>query len=428
MATTTRAVLTQRLSEAIGDFEELTTTSAGNAGGTTLIDTELANLTESDDGVQGWTEATSGDNDGEIRRILGSGGYTASSTTLAFNFAHSNQVASGVTYVLHRINPIDKHNAINRAIEALSPRVLYVPLLDESLVVDNILTNPGFETGDLTGWTGAGPGAPVVETTRVFHGTTSMKIGSESTGTQTPTVNIAELLDKNVTFFMWVWSDEALTARLRIDWDGGTTFTNSDYHTGADEWQRLEINAKPPATATQVSVICDVPAAFAAQSNEGFFDAPGGLFIDRLARYTLPSTFVKGVNRVKELSVESAAQDGNYYEIHPQGRPTRGRILQVHGAGILTRPSTDTATTEVGDAHVNLIVYKAAEMLYRILAGRATGDDKADYEAEYRTWGGLARDEEALPGVRMRPMSAEINEAWHVEADGSGSYLVFDNV
>ena len=44
MATTTRATLRQRLSEAIGDYQSLTTTSDGNSAGTSVVDTGLRNL------------------------------------------------------------------------------------------------------------------------------------------------------------------------------------------------------------------------------------------------------------------------------------------------------------------------------------------------------------------------------------------------
>ena len=69
MGTTTRQVLRERLSQAIGDYYSLTSTGSGAGGGTTIVDADLANLTEDDGGIQGWTIQTSGNNAGEIRRI-----------------------------------------------------------------------------------------------------------------------------------------------------------------------------------------------------------------------------------------------------------------------------------------------------------------------------------------------------------------------
>ena len=78
MATKTRTELRVLLSEAIGDADwgTLTTTSNGNAGGTTLIDTGLADLSEDDDAFPGWyIHPTSGDTAGETGRIKGASGY-----------------------------------------------------------------------------------------------------------------------------------------------------------------------------------------------------------------------------------------------------------------------------------------------------------------------------------------------------------------
>ena len=136
MGTTTRQVLRERLSQAIGDYYSLATTGSGAGDGTTMVDADLANLTEDNGGVQGWVIQTSGNNYGEIRRIKnGTAGYTASSTTININRACTNQVASGVSYELHRFDPVRKHDALEIALEGLFP-YLYKPVI-EDLVIDN---------------------------------------------------------------------------------------------------------------------------------------------------------------------------------------------------------------------------------------------------------------------------------------------------
>ena len=145
MATTTRAVLRQRLSEAIGDYTTMTTTSAGAADGTTLVDSGIRNLSggRDDDAFEGWyVLLTSGAASGEIKRVLQS---RESVNSITLQEAFSIQVASGITYELHRNDPALKHNAINRGIEELSSQIP-LPLRDETLVVDNLLTNWDFET------------------------------------------------------------------------------------------------------------------------------------------------------------------------------------------------------------------------------------------------------------------------------------------
>ncbi len=97
MATTTRAVLRQRLSEALGDYTSMTTTSAGAADGTTLIDSGLRNLPggRDDDSFEGWyVLVTSGQASGEIKRVRQSR-ETVNSITLQDAF--SVQIAGSVT-------------------------------------------------------------------------------------------------------------------------------------------------------------------------------------------------------------------------------------------------------------------------------------------------------------------------------------------
>ena len=147
MATTTSLVLIQRLSEAIGDYLSLTASSGTS---TTVVDTDLDNLAEDNGGVQGYVKIVTDAGgsgaapEGEIRRIKnGTSGYTASSTTITVNFAFTASPASGDTYELHRFDPVVKRNAINRAIETLYPQ-LYLPIRDQSVVVNNRLLNSDF--------------------------------------------------------------------------------------------------------------------------------------------------------------------------------------------------------------------------------------------------------------------------------------------
>jgi hypothetical protein len=146
MATTSRAALRQRVQELVGTYDSLSASSNGASGGTTIVDTELASFTATDDGIQGWVLITSGSALGETRRILPSGGYTASSTTLTFNFGFSAQIASAVTYEIYPYNPTDYHQAIIQASRQLTgSEHLYLAIRDETLVVDQQLSNGDFE-------------------------------------------------------------------------------------------------------------------------------------------------------------------------------------------------------------------------------------------------------------------------------------------
>jgi hypothetical protein len=443
LGTTTGKELRQLLSENIGDYRSLTTTSSGNVNKLTLVDTELANLTESDGGIQGYVAITSGTDDGAIRRILnGIPGYTASGTIATVNLVFSALIASGVTYELHRFDPLIKRRAINRAIEQLYP-ILHLPLIDESLVVDNLLSNSGFETaasGNVhPSWTKVGTPTITDETSIRRHLTNSAKIvasgaaegqtqtvqvnieeligkivasGAAEGQTQAVQVNIEELIGKTVHAAFWVYTTARPWARIRVDTDGGTTFLSSDYHTGTDQWELLKIAATIPSGATQLALRLEV-----ADTGTGYFDA-GWMAVGPLYRYTLPTTMVTGPYRVYEQYSESNPQ-GPYYPI--KGALTKGHILRLIGKNYLSRPATDSATTEVDGARLNLIAAKAAEIFFTMVRG-----DRDDFRHDPGFWRAETDTMLKQAGIRMPPMSAEMpNDAWHVERDSAGDYLVF---
>ena len=96
MATTTRAVLRQRLSEAIGDFQSRTTTAEGTT--TSLKDVNLKNLPGGGD-INHFEEwfvlMTSGANEGEFRRVRS---YAVATTTIVVESAFGSAVDTNVTY------------------------------------------------------------------------------------------------------------------------------------------------------------------------------------------------------------------------------------------------------------------------------------------------------------------------------------------
>ena len=99
MATTTRATLRQRLSETMGDYQSLATTSDGNSAGTSVVDTGLKNLSggSDDDAFEGWFALiTSGANTGESRRIRS---YVANTTTLVTQEAFSGGAVQSLSLI-----------------------------------------------------------------------------------------------------------------------------------------------------------------------------------------------------------------------------------------------------------------------------------------------------------------------------------------
>ena len=431
MATTTSLVLIQRLSEAIGDYLSLT---ASGGTTTTVVDTDLANLTEDNGGVQGYVKIVTDAGgsgaapEGQIRRIKnGTSGYTASSTTITVNFAFTASPASGDTYELHRFDPVVKRNAINSAIRQLWPSI-YLPIRDESLVVDNLLSNSDFETAASANvhpsWSKVGTPTITDETSIRRHLTNSAKIiasGAVEGQVQVVQVNIEELIGKTVHAAFWVYATTANWARIRVDTDGGTTFLSSDYHTGVDEWQYLEIHETLPDAATQIGLRLEV-----ANGGTAYFDA-GWMAVGPIHKMTVPTTILHGPHRVEQQADESDP-NGDYKLMD---KAITGRRLRVRGMGALSQPSTDSGTVEIGDEKVDLIVAKAAEILFQSVRGD-DGNDR--HIPEY--WRALVHGRPGTrregmiheTGKRMMPMTTGRNRGrWHTEKDASGRYIILDD-
>lgn len=424
MGSTSRATLEMRLSEAIGDYETLTNDAASGSTTTTLVDADLADLTESDDGIQGWVEITSGDAEGDIRRIKASGGYTASTTTITVNNAFSSDPGDAITYLLHRTNPTLKRNAIGQAIRQLY-QTLYLPIRDETLIVDNLLANSDFETfsGGFTSWTEVGSPTVTQETSRVFHGSSSAKIisagGAAGQLTQAPDINLPEVAGKTATFKAWGWASAATNLRLRLDWDGADIDSGS-YHDGDSSWRLLTVSATVPSSATQVKAIIEVVAG----TVTAYADL-SWLTILPIYKYTIPTSIINGPHKLHQQA-NSSNPAGNFLPIPTNGAPTPGRILRLEGMGQLSVPTTASGTTEVDGPRVDLIVAKALELLYTTLAWQEDGADYLFAMAD------KARAEQARlmrqNGVRMMPLAAEMpNNNWHTQEDSSGRYIIFEN-
>jgi len=145
MGTTTRAALRLDVGRRCGMVVETVTTSAGAAGATTAVASTLSQY--SDDYFNGWfavlpTGPTDGTGTYEAKYVSDFASSTGTLTTLAF----SAQVASGQTLHLYSVNPEYLHDALNRAGQTLyrddRGPLLYLPVVDESLIVGNLLSSP----------------------------------------------------------------------------------------------------------------------------------------------------------------------------------------------------------------------------------------------------------------------------------------------
>lgn len=401
----------------MGDRLTATTTSAGNAGGTTLVSTALPDedFGGDDEAFNSfWVLITSGTNNGEIRRVARTSGYTASTGTLTVTRAFTAQVATSVTFELHRYDPRIKHMAINRALNHVWPHI-FREVIDESLVVDNLLLNADFETasgGAPTEWTGSSL-TITQSTTRVIHGTNSANLvttAANATYRQTLTVNINELTGKSVRFGVWVYSTVASHVRARIRYDG-TNYFNSAYHSGNDQWELLTAEGTFPSTTTEV--VAEIQ--FVVNTTTAQVDA-AWLEIDPVTAYTIPAALIKGPYYVHQQA----------YEDHPEGpywpffMPIPGRRLRLIGAGSLTQLSADTDTAEVGNTQAEVVAYLATGLTFQTLAAHAALEENERFLTLARFYLNAAETLLANPAIGSNALGAEYAHGWYVN-DSAGT-------
>ena len=426
---TSRTVLRQRISEVSNDYWASTTSGAGTT--TTLLDTALKSLVENDgDLAQLYIYFTSGTaaNIGKSRRILLTAGFTWSTGTCTWANALGSITASGDGYELHRINPDLKNNGINRAAEELS-RYLPLPITDETLVVDNLLSNPDMETfsSGFTGWTEVGSPTVTQESAIIMHGTYSCKMVSSGTAVglmyQALTINLNAISGKTLTFKAWVYAS-AGTTRIGLSFDGGSTFTYSDYHSGDADWELLFVTATIPSTATSIRLYLAAGTASAAATS--YFDACRA-WVDPLYRLTVPSAITSGIpsSISQQVDEQDDSNTANYKPLSIYNSPISGRRLRVEGRGTLTRPASESATMEVSNQYVNLIVDGALAWMHRALAGD-TGGGTRDLDLQQMTlWKQEMQSLIQDFGTREPASTADdgMTRGWHARKSGETAYI-----
>ena len=447
MPTRTRVQLRQRLSEAQNDWFTGATTGAGST--TTLVDTSLAQISKGDnDFCLNWyvlvTEAAHGAL-GDVRQVTS---YVESTNTITVNRAFTATTGTSMDYELHRIDPTQKHNAINAALRELyddQGRGLYLPIRDLTLVVDNLLQNDSFETfsgGNFTNWTAAGSPTLAQQTTRVWHSTNSASITPGALPGQlyqALTVNIKEITGKTLHFWCWVYATAAANARIRMSFDGGTTFTNHAYHSGNDQWELQKLDVSIPSTATSLRSYLEV----AASGTVSYFDASRA-WIRRLNKYTIPSSIVRLLNVYVQGSEDAESDNtsggttapnvgpSNYLPLggYSPAAPKSGRRLLLEGSALLTQPSTDAGTTEIGQNHEALVVAYANMWLAQQAAfGPAVAaQDVSRYQQQAAFWKEEVKQLRQSWGVRMPAIPVRTRNFWTEQEDANGRFLVLDDV
>lgn len=381
--------LRQGISKFMSDYEASSTSSAGNAGGTTLIDSYLGKY--GDDRIVGWwVLITSGDNDGEVRAVTAN---TDSTGTVTVQPAFSAQVASGVSYELHKYEPNKKYDALDAArIEASDTvfRIVYddsltsdgrtatydIPstvrggppyvLVERPLEADsswNFLQDPRGNSTD--NWTAASATATVVNRAendllipKYDESCTKIAVATATNGTYTQpvgsminSISASLAAGRVMTFAAWVY---CLTAsRVSLEVTDDTDTSSSSTHGGAG-WELLSVEKNIETTnSTTLTVGFDVSNASGAVTlwyNRAWF-----YFGDK--------------ERATEVFPQRGAitvrRDATEQQVTLSSVPPRGRQIRLIGKDVLTELSrTVTNSMEVDQELAEVLYSHATRILF----------------------------------------------------------------
>ena len=390
------------LSKDLNDYWASTTTAAGAAGSTTIVDTAL--MAQVSDWItdKTYTRITSGACDGEERKIT-----ALSSSTLTF-LPHSAQIASGVTYEIHRVfTASEKRTALLHAVKDCFPWV-YEKVRDESKNSGNWLLN-----GDVEKWTvattpdywvasGLTPAANTTATNFYRGAKSCLLAGSAGYIEQSWTQNddLKFLRGQTVKFSGVGKCDTLNSLRLAI-YDG--TFTFSDYNPVGSVWTDPEYDwyVEKTIAATAGTVSFRVYHDNAAASS----------YIDDLRVNGPPYTRVwigdLGLAQDRPISVSYSSQwnlrQAQWIPAHNVINEYNGFIdlpnvpanmnLLIRGYGYLDflvagLPSTSwTATLAIDHPQTTIVTAAAAKWLYQqMMQPNMVSGDIGPFQQGYQFW------------------------------------------
>lgn len=427
MATVTLDTLVERLAGQTGFYVKGLATGGST---TTIVDSVIQNFDSEDTKkiIGKWANiyfdagAAAGAPENEDRKI-----NAVTTTEITVDHAYSAAVVATDGYEIMRFRRRTYVEAIQQALRESWP-TLYQPLRNETLVVDELLSNglaETFTSADVPdNWAEVGTPTTTEENTRVFQGTSSIKSvpsAADEGYSQTlfTSVNVRDVAGRSMTFWANGWSDGAAGMKVRISFDLGSTYSDGDTHSGSSEWERLRIEATVPTTATSITVYLWNGTSDTLTVYWDFMHA----HVDPISQYTIPAAFILAPNRI---AVQDRAGDptGYYVPLTAHNRPEPGAILRLEGKGRLSVPTTGLGTTEIDDAVAEFVVALSARIMFNKLMS-SDPTQRGQHEEDRNWWGDEAARLSLLPGIRARRMAASKPQlgSYRFGSDSSGNYL-----
>lgn len=405
--TTTLANCRIELSKQLSDYWANTTTTAGNAGGTTYLDTAL--MAKSNDWISDApqeiydliTSVSAGSNLDNERKLISLDNTSGTITCLA----HTGQVLTATGYEIHRLfSASEKRIALIHACKSGFPYI-FKQVRDTSLTVGNWLRNGDLEwswttTTANTYWV-ASAGTMTKNTTAPYfsRGATSMVItGAANNVYQSNTQNadLMELDGQSVTFSADVWSTVASNTYLSI-YDGTTT-TSSSYHSGGGNLERLSVTATIKSSPSQVKFLINRVGTSTVYADDFRVIGPSRdkLYIGDLGlaqnypheiRQSADSSIdVEPWQLVREYEIGS---DGYLY-LHEGSDDSRLRICGIGYLDFLASGVSSTAwtaTIDIDSPQTEILIAEAVMYLYtQMITPNYTSGDRDKFAQILQYW------------------------------------------
>lgn len=440
--TTTLLTLHQRLSEAIGDFIEVDTTTDITTDNL-IISTTLNNYDKGSDTYfpdNFWVYVTEGENAGVERQVTA---YATATGQLTVRGATLAAESAAVTIRLERYNRTEKLKAIKDAIREVYPD-LKRKINDTSLITGNLLPDGNFEW-----WTSSSAHkffssssitqAKTTTAGAYRYGSTSAKATASGAGGYIHLHSdswpwLLNIMDETVDLRCWASPQTADDATIQIytkQADGTEQDTLiSTTENPAGEFTKLELeNQSINDDLVEVDIRCIV----ATNGQYVYFDALR-LISDRVREYVLPESLQNG--HVQQVFVQSSGySDEICDDLLPKdwtpvfGFKTVDRVIGgttykclqmpndvsygterqilLAGTAPLETLSADTDTISLDGVRINLLIAKAAQILFERHRQPLASEDVGRYLTDDYYW--RKRYQELLPKQRMLPSAGFMN-------------------
>ena len=400
---TTLSDLDQKLSEAIGDWIEVNTTT-NIAANNSVISTTLKQYDRGSDNyfINWWIYINTTNNPTVSREVSV---YDTSTGTLTIRGAALAAESAAVSFRLYRYSRDSKKRAINNAIRDIYP-ALHRKLEDRSLITGNIL--PPFNwssTSALRLYTSpTGTLAKNTDMAYIWRGLTSAKVIA-SGADDVLQINsndypfLLDLMGKTITFKDWVYpevTDDAFLTIYTLKADGTAQTLNSTTSCPAGKKTLLELEDQ--AINDDIQYI-EFRLRVHTTTKYAYFDAPR-VTGRNLYDYLLPEDFQNG--SVSKVRIQTSGySDDTCDDLHPTtweliynwatipkliGTTTytyirlpylygSKRQIELSGHCPLETLSADTDTISLDGEKLNLLIACAAYLLYEMEKGVPSSED-----------------------------------------------------